>query len=85
MRRRRFGARDPRRADEVADGVHGGAAHVERTVDGGDERDARRGARPEPDRVEHDERRDERASGNAGAGERGDRRTSPRSWPGPTT
>ena len=54
-----FAARDPRRADEIADRVHRGPAHVERTVDGGDERDPAAARGPESDRVEHDERRDQ--------------------------
>src|SRR4051812_20250048 len=47
-------ARDPRGADQVADRVHGRAAHVERTVDGRDERDAGGCLRLETHGVEHD-------------------------------
>src|SRR3954454_7673901 len=68
------GPRNPAGTDEVTDGVDEGAAHVEWTVDAGDERDAGGGARTEPDGVEHDQRRDERAAGDTGAGKRGHRR-----------
>ena len=65
---------DPRRADQIADRVHRGAAHVERPIDRRDERDAGGGLRPESDRVEHDQRRHERTARHAGAGERRDGR-----------
>ena len=50
--------------------IHRRAAHVERPVDRRDERDPGGRFAPQPHGVEHDERGDEGAARNAGAGER---------------